>query len=168
MSDPKYDGYQRALASLVYKFFDRKSSGSGVAIEPNYQLANELHWQIIRKFKRQKVYSSFRDNIWGVDLADMQSLSKYNKGIKCLLCVIDLLSKYAWAVPLKDKRGTCIINAFQKIGSKGRKSNKIWVDQGGEFYSNLFKRFLKLNNIEMCSTYNEGTSMLLLKDLLEL
>ena len=85
-SDPKYDGYQRGLASMVYKFFDKKSSGSGVATEPNYQLANELHRQIIRKFKRRKVYSSFRDNIWGVDLADMQSLRKYNKGIKYLLC----------------------------------------------------------------------------------
>ena len=165
-SDPKYDGYQRGLASMVYKFFDKKSSGSGVAaIEPNYQLANELHRQIIRKFKRRKVYSSFRDNIWGVDLADMQSLSKYNKGIKYLLCAIDLFSKYAWVVPLKDKRGITIVNAFQKIISKGRKPNKIWVDQGGEFYNNLFKRFLKINNIEMYSTYNEG-NLLLLKDLL--
>ena len=79
-SDPKYDGYQRGLASMVYKFFDKKSSGSGIVNEPNYQLANELHKPIIRKFKKRKVYSSFRDNIWGVDLADMQSLSKYNKG----------------------------------------------------------------------------------------
>ena len=70
-SDPKYDGYRRGLASMVYKFFDEKSSGSGVTTEPNYQLANGLHKQIIRKFKRRKVYSSFRDNIWGVDLADM-------------------------------------------------------------------------------------------------
>ena len=83
-SDPKYDGYQRGLASMVYKFFDKKSaslnksSGSGIANEPNYQLANELHKPIIRKFKKRKVYSSFRDNIWGADLADMQSLSKYN------------------------------------------------------------------------------------------
>ena len=131
-SDPKYDGYQRGLASMVYKFFDKKSSGSSVAaIEPNYQLANELHRQIIRKFKRRKVYSSFRDNIWGVDLADMQSLSKYNKGIKYLLCAIDLFSKYAWVVPLKDKRGISIVNAFQKIISKGRTPNKIWVYHGG-------------------------------------
>ena len=114
-SDPKYDGYQRGLASMVYKFFDKKSSGSGVATEPNYQLANELHRQIIRKFKRRKVYSSFRDNIWGVDLADMQSLRKYNKGIKYLLCGINLFSKYAWVVPLKDKRGITIVNAFQNI-----------------------------------------------------
>ena len=76
-SDLKYDGYQRGLALMVYKFFDKKSflldksSGSGVATEPNYQLADELHRQTIRKFKRRKVYSSFRDNIWDVDLADM-------------------------------------------------------------------------------------------------
>ena len=97
-SNPKYDGYQRGLASMVYKFFDKKSSGSGVTNQPKY-LANELHKTIIRKFKRRKAYSSFRDNIWGVDLADMQSLSKYNKGIKYLLCAIDIFSKYAWAVP---------------------------------------------------------------------
>ena len=96
-SDPKYDGYQRVLASMVYKFFNKKSSVSGVetslATEPNYQLANELHRQITRKFKRRKVYLSFRNDIWGVDLADMQSLSKYNKRIKYLLCAIDLFSK---------------------------------------------------------------------------
>ena len=135
-----------------------KYCGSGVAAEPNYQLANKLHRQIIWKFKRHKVYSFFRD-IWGVDLADMQSLSKYNKRIKYLLCAIDLFSKYAWVVPLKDKRGITIVNAFQKIISKGRKANKMWFDQGGEFYNNLFKRFLKINNIKMCLTYNERKSV---------
>ena len=105
------------------------------------------------------MYSSFRDNIWGVDLADMQSLSKYNKGIKYLLCAIDLFSKYAWVVPIKDKKGTSIVNAFQKIISKGRKPNKIWVDQGSEFYNNSFKDFLKTNNIEMYSKYNERKSV---------
>ena len=89
----------------------------------------------------------------------MQSLSKYNKGIKYLLCAIDLFSKYAWVVPLKDKREITVINAFQKTISKGRKTDKIWVDQGGESYNNLFKRFLKINNIEMYSTYNEGKSV---------
>ena len=71
----------------------------------------------------------------------MQSLHKYNKGIKYLLCAIDLFRKYVWVVPLKDKRGISIVNAFQKIISKGRKPNKIWVDQGGEFYNKLFKSF---------------------------
>ena len=89
----------------------------------------------------------------------MQSLRKYNKGIKYLLCAIDLFSKYAWVVPLKDKRGSGIVNAFQEIISKGRKPNKIWVDQGGEFNNKLFKRFLKINDIEMYSTCNEGKSV---------
>ena len=66
---------------------------------------------------------------------------------------------YAWVVPLKDKRRITIVNAFQKIISKGRKPNKIWADQGGEFYNNLFKMFLKINNIEMYSTYNEQKSV---------
>ena len=88
-------------------------------------MQNELHKQIIRKFKKRKVHSSFRDNIWGVDLADIQLLSKYNKGIKYLWCAIDLFSKYAWFVSLNNKRGITIVNAFQKIISKGRKPNKI-------------------------------------------
>ena len=90
---------------MVYKFFDKKSSGSGVAaIESNYQFANELHEQIIRKFNRWKVWLSFRDNIWDFDLADMQSLSKCNKETKYLLCAIDLFSKDAWVVPLDKRR----------------------------------------------------------------
>ena len=93
----------------------------------------------------------------------MQSLSECNKPIKCLLCANDLFSKYVWVVPLKDKVAITIVNAFQKIISKERKSNKIWVDQVGEFYNKLFKRFLKINNIEMYSTYNEE-NLLLLKD----
>ena len=85
------------------------------------------------------MYSSFKDNIWGVDLADMQLISKYNKGIRYLLCAIDLFSKYAFVVPLKDKKGTTITNAFQSILDKSkRKPNKIWVDQGSEFYNNNF------------------------------
>ena len=114
-------------------FFGKKSKGSGIVNEPNYQLANQLYKSIIRKFKKRKY---FRDNNWGVDLADMQSLSKYNKGNKYLLCAIDLFSKYAWVVPIKDKKGTSIVNAFKKIISKGRKPNKIWVDQGSQFYNN--------------------------------
>ena len=89
----------------------------------------------------------------------MQSLSKYNKGIEYLLCAIDLFSRYAWVVPIKDKRGITIVNAFQKLISKDHKPNKIWVDQGGEFYNKIFKRFLKINNIKMYSTYNEGKSV---------
>ena len=114
---------------------------------------------MFKNSKKRKVYSSFRDNLWGVDIADMQSLSEYNKGNKYLLCTIDLLSKYAWVVPLKDKKETSIVNAFQNIISERRKPNKIWVDQGSEFYNNSFKKFLKINNVEMYSTYNEGKSV---------
>ena len=152
---------------MIYKFFEKKSSGCGVAAsfanksatEPNYQLAHELHKQIISNLKKKNLYLSFRDNIWGVDLADMQSLSKCNKGINYLLCSVDLFSKYAWVVPLKDKRRIIIDNAFQKIISRGRKLNNIWLDQGGGFYNKLFKRFLIINNIEMYSTENEGKSV---------
>ena len=99
--NPKYDGYQRDLASMIYKFFDKNSTGSGVDIplEFNKQLAKELHKPIIKK-----VYSGFRDNIWGAALADMQLISNFNKGFIFLLCVIGIFSKYAWVVPLKDKK----------------------------------------------------------------
>ena len=170
--NPKYDGYQRGLASMVYKLFDKKSTGSGIANNNNnnnnnnkndninnnndikqnrrpldlagLQLAEELHKSIIRKFKKRKVYSGFKDNIWGADFADMQLISKFNKGFRFLLCIIDIFSKYAWVVPLKDKKGISIVNAFQKILKESmklhsdRRPNKIWVDKGSEFYNNSF------------------------------
>ena len=155
------DGYRRGLASMVYKVFDSKVSGSGAKLIPeNEQLANELHKPVIRKFEKRKVYSTFKDNIWGVDLADMQLLSKYNKGIRFLLCVIDIFSKYAWVVPLKDKKGISIVEAFQIIlKQSNKKPNKIWVDKGPEFYNAYFKKWLRYNNIVMYSTYNEGKSV---------
>ena len=160
--DPKYDWYQRGLASMVYKFFDSKVSGSGAKLTPqNEQLANELHKPIIRKSEKRRVYATFKYNIWGVDLADMQLLSKYNKGIRFLLCVIDIFSKYAWVVPLKDKKGISIVKAFQIIlkQSNSRKPNKIWVDKGSEFYNAYFKKWLRDNDIVMYSTHNEGKSV---------
>ena len=127
---------------MVYKFFDKKSTGSGITnndIKQNLQLAKELHKPIIRKFKKRKVYSGFKDNIWGADLADMKLISKFNKGFRFLLCVIDTFSKYAWAVLLKDIKGISIVNAFQKTLDKSeRKPNIIWVDKGCEFYNNSF------------------------------
>ena len=76
------------------------------------------------------------------------------------MCAIDLFSQYAWVVPIKDKKGVSIVNAFQKIISKGRKPSKLWVDQPSEFYNNSFKDFLKINNIKMYSSYNERKSVL--------
>ena len=107
--DTKYDGYQRGLASMVYKFFDKKSASladksivrsgakhvNNTKLAPqNQQLAEELYKPIIKKFEKRKVHAAFKDNIWGADLADMQLLSRYNKGIGFLLCVIDIFSKY--------------------------------------------------------------------------
>ena len=90
----------------------------------------------------------------------MQLISKFNNGFRFLLCVIDTFSKYAWVVPLKDKTGISIVNAFQKILDKsGCKPNKIWVDNGSEFYNNSFKKWLKDNDIEMYLIHNEGKSV---------
>ena len=129
---------------MVYKFFD-KTLGSGVnnEIKQNQQLAEELHKPIIRKFKKGRVYSSFKDNIWGADLANIQLISKFDIGIRFLLCVINIFSKDAWVFPLKYKKGVTIVNAFQKIlnnsiklhskKKKKKKTNEIWVDKGGKF-----------------------------------
>ena len=143
---------------MVYKFFDKKSTGSGIA--SSSILADELHEPVIKKLNKRKVYSQFKDNIWGVDLADMQSLSRKNKGIKYLLCAIDLYSKYAFVIPLKYEKGISTVNAFDKIiKQSNRKPNKIWVNQEGEFYDNVFKKWLSDNDIIMYSTYNEGKSV---------
>ena len=170
-SNPEYNGYQRGLSSMVYKFFDKKSAaepsakhfmGSGVKKLKNSSLilADELHKPVIKKFNKRKVYSQFKDNIWVVDLADTKLLSKQNKGIKYLLCAIDLYSKYAFVVPLKDNKGISITNAFKKIiKQSGRKPNKIWVDQGSESDNQDFKKWLSSNNIIMYSTYSEGKSV---------
>ena len=125
----KYDGYQRGLASMVFKFFHKKSSGSGVSTHANnrikqnqhhldlatHQLVLKLHKTVIRKFNKRTVNSIFKDNIWSVGLPDMQLISKFNKGFRFLLCVINIFSKYAWVVPLKDKKGVSIVNAFQNM-----------------------------------------------------
>ena len=168
---------------MLYIFFDKKSAsladkstaGNGAKhvtaetsakhintkLAPqNQQLAKELHKPIIKKFEKRKVHAAFKDNIWGADLADMQLLSRYNKGIRSLLCVIDIFSKYAWVVPLKDKKGVSIVTAFQSIlkQSNNRKPSKIWVDKGPEFYNASFKKWLQDNDIVIYSTNNEGKS----------
>ena len=169
--NPKYDGYQRGLASMVYNFFDKNTKGSGVtlgnkSITQNEQLAEELHKPIIRKFKRRELYSAFKDNIWAADLADMQLISKFDKGFRFLLCVIDIYSKYAWVVPLKDKKGVSIVNAFQSILKKSnRKPSKIWVDKGREFYTRSMKSCLEKNDKKYIQRIMKE-NLLLLKDLL--
>ena len=146
---------------MVYKFFDKKTADGGVNMDVNNEkLAEELHKLIIRKLKKGTVYSGFKDNIWGANLADMQLTRKFNEGFRFLLCVIDIFNKYAWVVPLKDKKGVSIVDAFQKVLKQfDRRPKKIWVDKGSKFYNNSFKKWLKDNDIEMYSIHNEGKSV---------
>ena len=121
---------------MVYTFFDKKVLGGTVKNEniSNKELAEELHKLIFRNLKEREVYSSFIDKIWGHDLHDMQLIRKFNKGIRFILCVIDIFSKYAWVITLKDKTSIAITNAFQKILDESNgKPKKIWVNKGCEF-----------------------------------
>ena len=116
---------------MAYKFFDKKTSGSGVKNENifNKELAEKLHRTIIKNLNKEKLHSAFIDVIWGADLADIQLISKVYKGF--LSCVIDIYSKYAWVIPLIDKKGITVTNDFQKILNESNcKPNKIWVDEG--------------------------------------
>ena len=129
--NPKYEGYQRGTPSVVYKFLNKKSKGSGVNTHlnksafNNEQLAKELPKPIIKTFKKRTLYSGSKDYIWGADLADMQLISKFNNGFRFLICVIDIFSKYAQVVLLKDKKGLSIVNFVQKIlNDLDRKSKK--------------------------------------------
>ena len=149
MMDISVDFLQWSINLLI-----KKTSG-GVATVTNKsaiknenifhkELAEELHKLIIRKFNKRKVQSPFIDNIQGADLADMQLISKFNKGFRYLLCVIDIYSKYAWFIPVKDKKGTIITNVFQKmLKESNRKRNKVWVEKGSAFYNKSMKSWLE-------------------------
>ena len=139
--DPKYDGYQRGLVSMVYKCFDKKSaslpdksvssSGINIEVKPSEQLVEELHKLIIGKCEKITVYSRFKDNILGANLADIQLISRFNKGFRFLLCAIDIFTKHA------------LVFLLMCLG----------------FYNNSFKKWLKDNDIEMYSAHNEGKSV---------
>ena len=106
------------------------------------------------------MHSAFKDSIWGADLADMQLISKFNKVVRFLLCVIDIFSKYAWVVSLKDRKVISIVAVFQSISKQSiRKPNKIWADKDSKFYSASFKKWLQDNDIVIYSTHNEGKSV---------
>ena len=144
---PKYDGYQSGLDSMIYICFDKKNI-LVVALKSenisNKELAEELHKPIIRNFNKRKVYPSFIDNIWVAHLADIQLISKFNKRLRYLLCVIDIYSKYAQVNPLNNKKGITIANAFQKIlKDYNHKPNKISVDKDSEFYNRSVKSWLE-------------------------
>ena len=123
------------------------------------QLAEELHKPITRNFRKRTVISYGIDKIWAADLVEMQKYSKWNKGIKYLLMVIDVFSKYGWIVTLKDKKTESVSLAFDTIFKKSkRKPQKLWTDKGSEFISKHFKDFLKRHNITLYHTQNEEKS----------
>ena len=126
----------------------------------NKKLVEELLKPIIRNIEKRKVHSSFINSMWGADLADMQLISKRNKGVPFLLSVIDIFSKYALVISLKDKKGITIINDFQKfLDESNREPNKIWVDKGSEFYNRSMRSWLQDNNTETYSTHKERKSV---------
>ena len=123
------------------------------------QLAEELHKPITRNFRKRRVISYGIDKIWAADLVEIQKFSKWNKGIKYLLMVIDVFSKYGWIVPLKDKKTESVSSAFDTIFKKSkRQPEKLWTDKGSEFIGKHFKEFLKKNHITLYHTENEEKS----------
>ena len=124
----------------------------GWRVSVNEQLAQGLHKPVIKKFKRRKVYSRFKDNIWAADLAEMESLSSNNKIFKYVLCVIDVFTKYAGVKHLQEKKVKTVFNAFKEIVNESNR--KLWVDQGREFYDKLMQEWLEH------FTYNEGKKVI--------
>ena len=148
---------------MVYEFFDKKNSGRDIKNEniKNKELPEELHKLIIWKIKKRKVHSPFIDNIWGADLTYMQLISKFNKGFRFFMCKWHIYSKYAWVVPLKDKKVISITNAFQEIlKESNRKPNRIRVDKSSKVYNRVMKAWLEKNDIDMYSTHNEERSVI--------
>ena len=126
------------------------------------QLAKEVLSPRKTKFWREKIIPLYKDETWSADLIDKSSLSKYNNNYKFKLTVINKFTKYAWAIPLKNKSGLSITNSFKRVlsehpqgGSEPRKSEKLWVDRGSEFYNKTFKSLLKEYETKLYSTYSD-------------
>ena len=152
-------GQHERSTNFLIKNVDRPLLYPGARITSSeyQQLAKDLYNLLIKKFQRGNIYSSYRDNIWGAHLADIQLIRKSNKEVRFLQRVFNIYSKYAWNVALKNEKDIKITNAFQKILNKFcRKPKKIWVDQSGEFYKRSAMLWLHKNRTEMYSIHNEG------------
>ena len=130
------------LDQLSTKIRPNKAS-SEKEINWQQQLADELHKQIKRNFTRRRVIVNHIDKIWASDLVEMQQFSKWNKGYKYLLMVTDVFSKYGWIIPMKDKKGETVTEAFKTIFKEGRKPDYLWTDKGKEFYNKHLKELLE-------------------------
>jgi transposase InsO family protein len=159
-NNPMYDEAQRKDANFISGIMKTKAKfGLGVKKEWNEELADELHAPVRRKFRRRRVISYDVDDVWSCDLVEMQEWSKQNKGYRYMLNVIDVHSKYAWSIPLKDKTGKSVLDAFKQIvSSSGRKPDHIWVDEGKEFYNKHMDEWIKEHNIIRYSTHGEHKS----------
>ena len=125
-------------------------------------LAKEVFSPRITKFRRERIIPLYKDETWSADLIDKSSLSKYNNNYKFILTVIDIFTKYAWVIPLKNKSGLSITNGFKIVlsespqgGSESRKPEMLWVDRGSEFYNKTFKSLLKEYKTKLYSTYSD-------------
>ena len=139
-----------------------KHLATPIMMEQQQLLAKEVFSPQITKFRRERIIPLYKDETWSADLIDKSSLSKYNNNYKFILTVIDIFTKYAWAIPLKNKSGLSITNGFKLVsgenpqgGSQPRKPEKLWVDRGSEFYNKTFKSLLKEYGTKIYSTYSD-------------
>ena len=123
--------------------------------EKKKEIAKEIFSPVIKKFQRIQIQTHYKDECWSIDLIDRFSFSKYNKNYKFIFTIIDNHTKYAWAIPLKDKSGKSTTTAFKSLFEKTkRKPDKIWSDRGKQFYDKTFLEFLKQNEIQIYSTHS--------------
>ena len=139
-----------------------KHLATPIMMEQQQLLAKEVFSPQITKFRSERIIPLYKDETWSADLTDKSSLSKYNNNYKFILTVIDIFTKYAWAIPLKNKSGLSITNGFKLVlgenpqgGSQPRKPEKLWVDRGSEFYNKTFKSLLKEYGTKIYSTYSD-------------
>ena len=135
----------------------KRKLGMGI-IEWSNELADELHKPIRKKFLKRRVYAKGVDSIWAADLVEMQNISKKNKGFRYILMIIDVFSKYGWAIPLKAKSAVNVTQAFKKLWETEPIPEKLWTDKGSEFYNKQMTKLLQEKNVELYSTENEEKS----------
>ena len=150
------DVRERIDKNVVQKILGGKKR-MGWGIQWSNELADELHKPIRRKFQKRKVVAKTVDDIWTADLVEMQPFSRFNKGYKYLLMVIDVFSKYGWIIPLKTKTGAAVTTAFKEL-FKDKTPTRLWTDKGKEFYNKSMKELLQKNRVILYSTENEEKS----------
>lgn len=144
-----YGGVQAVQREVGRKY--KKFVPQWLSLQDTYT----LHKPVRYHFPRRRVIVGGMDHQWQADLVDLRSLSKFNKGFTFLLTCIDVLSKYAWVVPLKDKTGRSLVTAFMEIFKHGRQPLALQSDKGSEFTNRVFQKFLHDRNIAFFTTENE-------------